>query len=416
MIAACLGMLTKESVFTLPLAAVMLDVVLNGTRILRAARRAWPLLVFLPVVPLLTIVTSMARHPGAGGLAEAINLVNSSDHPLRHDEYLVTQVTVVASYLHRILWPAGLNISPDWPLHRSVFERPVLIAALELAAIFAAVASVWRKRRDDPRARLAFAGMLWFFLTVSVSSGLVPLPDLMAEHRSYLPSVGIFFLVACMLDAVRTSQRMPHSIRRTLAPAAALGCIAALATVTCVRNETWRTREKLWKDSVAKSPRNHRSWGSLGAAYADSGKDNEAVECYREALRIKPRDQTSMFNLSNSLLRLNQPREALNTMRDLVQTNQRAVSDPPVAYTLGLAYAGTGDIERALQILKQVAEATPDNGMVHIVLGRIYMSTNQPAAALEHFRTASALTAPDEHLLASIKAAESALATQTSNQ
>lgn len=409
MIATGLGMLTKECVVTLPLAAVMLDVIANDTHLRLAVRRAWPLLTFLPLVPGLVILASTLRHSGTGGLAAAINLVNASENPLRHHEYLVTQITVVAAYMHRILWPDGLNVNPDWPLHHSLFERPVLLAILELAAIVTVIVFVWRRHRHDPRARLALSGIVWFFLTVSVSSGLVPLPDLMAEHRSYLPSIGIFTVIACTLDAVRTTARLPLSITRTLAPASALLCIAALGTLTCLRNETWRTRESLWKDSVEKSPRNARSWASLGAAYADSGRDHEAVECFREALSIKPRDESSMFNLSNSLLRLNQPHEALETMRDLVDANQRAAGDPPVAYTLGLAYASVGDLDHAVPIMKQVIETAPGNAMAHIALARIYMSSDQPGKALNHFRVATTLGVTDESLRASIKAAEAAL-------
>ena len=39
-------------------------------------------------------------------------------------------------------------------------------------------------------------------------SGLVPLPQVMAEHRTYLPSIGLFAVMACLLDrfqAVRGS-------------------------------------------------------------------------------------------------------------------------------------------------------------------------------------------------------------------
>ncbi|MBX7209002.1 MAG: tetratricopeptide repeat protein [Verrucomicrobiaceae bacterium] len=413
MAAVAAGMMTKECVFTAPLVAVVLDALTGGVRPRAAIGRAWPLLIFLPVVPLMVVLAAMAQHPADSVLASAVNIVNAGDDAVPHWYYLVTQITVVAAYLHRVLWPAGLNADPAWSLHHSLAEPPVLLALAELTGVLVTSWWAWRRWRDDLRAASAFAFTLWFFITVSVSSGLVPLPDLMADHRSYLPSIGIFVVMACALDAVRTHG--PRAARR-LAPAAAFLCVTAHACITCARNSVWRSGESLWSDSVRKSPHNHRAWGSLGAHLADAGRDQEAVGCYREALRIKPDDHTSMFNLSNSLLRLNQPREALDTMHRLIDGDRAAADSPPVTYTLGIAYAGVGDVGRALPVLKQAVETAPDNPMPHIMLGRIYLSTNQPGRALEHFRIASTLCTPDENLLASIKAAEAAAALTPSHQ
>ncbi|HEY1050428.1 MAG TPA: hypothetical protein VGE39_11755, partial [Prosthecobacter sp.] len=49
------GMLTKECTFTAPLVAVMLDILVLGTRWRTAARRAWPLLLCLPLIPALVL-------------------------------------------------------------------------------------------------------------------------------------------------------------------------------------------------------------------------------------------------------------------------------------------------------------------------------------------------------------------------
>jgi len=111
-----------------------------------------------------------------------------------------SQIPIVVDYLRLLIWPSGLNLDPERPLHQSLFAPPVLLG---LGIIVVLLAFTWWLRHrfgDDPRLSALFVFVLWFFVTVIVSSGMVPLPDLMAEHRAYLPSVGIFAAAACLLD------------------------------------------------------------------------------------------------------------------------------------------------------------------------------------------------------------------------
>lgn len=403
-----LGMLTKECVFTAPLMAVVIDRLVNGTRLVSALRRALPLLLCLPIIPGLVILTSMARHEGQFSLLSAFNIVNRIDLPVDHWHYIVTQITVVAAYLQLIFWPAGLNIDPEWPLHRSLLETPVLLALAVLAALISGAWWMWRRHRDDARSRLAFAGTLWFFITMSVSSGLVPLPDLMAEHRSYLPSIGIFAMVACLLDRLRNWNWQP-AISLRLAPTLAALCIGALAWTTCARNEVWRTRISLWEDTVAKSPGKFRTWSNLGSAYSNLGREDEAVKCFQQSLQIEPRFGYARFNLSNSLLRLNRPKESLEVVTKMIEIDKSAATKPDVVYTAALGLSGVGRYDEAITVFKRILEVMPDHVSSHKALGMVYRKTNNPRLALEHYREAAKLQPPDDNLLADIRQTEAAL-------
>jgi len=407
--ALLLGMLSKECVFTAPVMAVCIDWLVNRAPLRTALWRALPLLAFMPLIPLLVILIAAAQHGGHIALHDAVHLVNGKVEPFEHWHYAVTQTTVVAAYLGRIIWPAGLNLDPDWPLHRSLLEAPVLRSLAVFALLLGGVGGWWRARRDDVRVRLALTGVIWFFVTVSMSSGVVPLPDLMADHRAYLPSIGIFVLVAVIMDRVRHAGPLPGLSRGAVSVVAA-ACVVALASSTCVRNETWRTAESLWTDTTEKSPRKYRVWGNLGAAHSNHGNEVEAVKCYEQALKIEPRFQAGIFNLSNSLLRLGRPQESLEASVRLVRMDERAARHPTVVFTVGLGLAGVGRYDDAAAVFKEILAVRPDDVRCHQALGSVYLNTNRPALALEHFRAAAARSAaPDESLLASIKMAEEML-------
>lgn len=407
-LAALLAMQTKEDAVMVPLLALMLDWLVLGTRLRPALLRALPLLLLMPLIPGLVLMTSSAQH-GGHDLHAAMNIVNSRDDPLNHWHYIVTELTVMTHYLRQMFWPMGMNLDPEWPLYDSIWQGPVLQAVAVLAALVSATAWLFRRHREDARFALGFACVLWFLLTVFVSSGLVPLPDLVAEHRSYLPSIGIMVLVACLLDWLRCSGLHRHALRIGV-PVFTLLCVGALSWKTCIRNNVWRTRESLWEDTVAKSPGKYRTWGNLGAAYSDAGKTEKAVHCFREALKVEPRFQNGLLNLSNSLLRLNRPKEALDTTMQLIKLDSNATTKPPVAFTLGLSLAGVGRYDEAVAVFRDILHAMPDDPQAHKALGLVYFQTGLPHRALDHYNAAAQVQPNDPQLERLIEAAKVALA------
>ncbi|MDZ4403960.1 tetratricopeptide repeat protein [Prosthecobacter sp.] len=406
-VAVLLAMQTKEDGFFVPVLAVLMDWLVLGSRLRPAVTRALPLLLCMPLIPGLVLLTAAAQSGGFDWHA-AVNIVNSRDTPLNHWHYIVTQLTVLAHYLRQCFWPVGLNLDPEWPMYQSLWEKPVLLALGVLVGLLASVGWLFRRFRGDARFALGFTCVLWFFITVSVSSGLVPLPDLVAEHRSYLPSIGIFILVACLLDRLRIAD-IRSRLPRVLVPVVTLVCVGALSWKTCVRNEVWRTNESLWKDTVVKSPGKYRTWGNLGAAYSNVGKEEKAVECYRAALKIEPQFQNGLLNLSNSLLRLNRPKESLDTTLQLIQIDKTASTKQPVAFTLGLGLAGVGRYDEAVSVFRQIMAANPDDPQTRKALGFVYLQTGLPHRALDHFHHAASVQPEDSHLQMLIKAAETAM-------
>lgn len=407
-VAVLLAMQTKEDACMVPLLALLLDWLVVGTRLRPALLRALPLLLCLPLIPVLVLLTAAVQRGGYDFNA-AMNIVNSRDVPLQHWHYIVTELTVMVHYLRQLFWPQGMNLDPEWPLYGSLFQGPVLLALAVLGGLVLSTWALFRRFRGDVRFVLGFACVVWFFLTIAVSSGLVPLPDLVAEHRSYLPSIGIFILVACLLDWLRTSGPSLKVLRLGV-PVFTLVCAGALSWRTCNRNEVWRTRESLWEDTVAKSPGKYRTWGNLGAAYSDAGKNEKAVHCFREALKVEPRFQNGLLNLSNTLLKLNRPQEALDTTLQLIHLDKNATAKPPVAFTLGLGFAGVGKYDEAIAVFRDILRAMPNDIQTHKALGLVYYQTGQPQRALDQFQAAARVQPDDPQLPRFIDAAKVALA------
>lgn len=400
-----LAMLTKECSIVVPLLAVMLDALVLRSPWRLAVKRALPLLACLPLIPLLVLMTSAALTGGGLDLTAGLNIVNNRDEPLPHGHYLLTQITVVAHYLRLMLWPTGLNLDPSWPIHEHFFTLPVLGGtALHLMILGVSAYRVWR-HPQDARARFLGFGVLWFYLGISISSGLVPLPDMVAEHRTYLPSVGFYLGLISLLDLAR--QKLVERSQRWLDPNSLkliwTACLIVLGTATCLRNEVWRSGVSLWRDTVLKSPDKYRPWSNLGAELSDLGEEVQAAECFKKSVEIEPAFHTGVLNLSNSLLRLKRPQESLSAMQKLVESNGPAAQDPAVVYTMGLCLTSVGRHQEAAAQLEKLLSKPVRNPNIHRVLGLIYTKLQDLHRAREHYQQALKLKPEDPKLQALVQ-------------
>lgn len=382
-LAALLAMQTKECSFTVPFLAVLLDRLVIGSSWRRALVRALPLLLCAPLIPFLVVLSVAALNDGWVNWESCFNIVNRKDVPFEHSHYLLTQLTVLVHYLRLLFWPSGLNLDPDWPTYRSVWQGPVLASSAMLSGSLLLAGWLFWRYRQQVRPALVFPGLLWFFLTVSISSGLVPLPDLAAEHRSYFPSIGVFVLAACVLDWMRTGQRWSRWTRGAV-PAGAIAAVVALSWATCLRNEVWRDSVTLWEDTAAKSPGKSRPWGNLGTAYARAGNQVKAIECYRRSLLIDPRNQVDLLNLANSYLASNQPEKTLELTARLAEMNS-GVEHVSVLVAKAGALSQLARYSEAALLYRKVLVVNPEHPAANLGLGFIFHQAGHPNRALRHY-------------------------------
>lgn len=356
--ALLLGMLTKECTVTAPIVAVLLDVIVLDRPWRVAVKRAVPLLCCLPVVPLLVLFAGWAMQASSLGQVASIAM-SGNDGALDSWSYLVTQSTVLTGYLARIVWPQGLNIDPEWPLIRTIADMRV-VASLTLMLAIVATAWWFYRRRGTSVSAWALAFTLWFFISIFPSSGLVPLPDLMADHRTYLPGIGILVIVVSLCFQIK---RLPLVL-----PVVAV----AFSVCTWQRNDDWRSVVSLWQDTVAKSPGKCRPWSNLGTAYGEQRQFEEALRCYRRARELEPRYETAYVNAAIILNEQNRFREALVECKALLQHVPEAAHHVEVLHNMGVAAIGVGDFRSGMKMLNEVAASYPDYRPTQLMLQRIH--------------------------------------------
>lgn len=348
---AAVGMFTKETVFTLPVMAAVCEIMF-----LRGARKV-RLLFLLPLFcTMLIIPLNMHSQVDATGsvreaLDDSINLGNLTN--VSQQEYFLTQQRVIVTYLRLLIMPVGQHLDYDFPRHHSIFELPVALSALFLFGIF--LSAVWayaRSRTDSSAAwplRFFSFGVVWFFVTISMSSSIIPLDDMIFEYRLYLPSIGFFIAIMALGAVVWQKLELSGRWPVNMAIGGMFLVITGLSVATVSRNHVWGDPIRFWEDNVAKAPQKARPHHNLAMAYANESLYAEAIKENLEALQLSRHPNfISWYNLAICFTKLKRMDDALAAFDNALKLAPRDIQTR-VLYAETLATAGR-DADSAEQL------------------------------------------------------------------
>jgi tetratricopeptide (TPR) repeat protein len=207
--------------------------------------------------------------------------------------YLVTQPYVALLYFKTFFWPTGLSADYDLNLFARAGDVRLLIGFAFAIVISAAavVAAVFKKTR------IIGFGLLWFLIALLPTS-LFPLSEIMNDHRTFLPYMGLAIAIAgaAALLVVRLGRQPRWSKIVGICAVALLLCGSAYATFQ--RNKVWKTEETLWHDVVLKSPRNGIALTAYGMTLVNKGDFDGALDYLHRAQQIMPEYPELLINLA----------------------------------------------------------------------------------------------------------------------
>jgi len=301
----------------------------------------FPLLTTVLIIP--AVRTLSGKAPGPKSL-DALDTLTTWAPTVSRSSYFFTQLKViVGTYLKLMVWPIGQNVDHAFVVSESLFETPVLASFLFLGTLFGV--GLWLFRRS----RLASFGIMWFLLTISPTSSIVPNTEFVAEHRAYIPLIGMSFVVAAL-------PKWEHRWKRYIC--ALIPVLLLASGLTYWRNRVWQTPLTLWADASQKSPERSRPLINYGRALREVGRLDEAVAAYKRALAVPPepwregKDHYIAYNnLGNVYVDQKRYQEALESFHQAAQIRP---DSPTVLYNLGKTYEKMGAWEEAVKAYKKI--------------------------------------------------------------
>ncbi len=383
-LAAILGMKTKEITFTLPFVFLLYEFSFFGGAFKKKLLFLLPLLLLLAVIPL--SVVNMDRSPGE--LLTEIDAGTRLDTVLPRWDYLLTQLRVIVTYIRLIFLPINQNLDYDYPLAHSLVSLGVFSSFLLIASLIGAGLYFYRLSRADLSfLRLTGFGILWFFITLSVESSIIPIADVIFEHRTYLSSVGAFVAIAsCFTLAFCTSV---SGKKRACVVMFVLALL--LSGATFARNRVWQSEISMWEDVVRKSPGKARAHNNLGAAYLAKGSTEKATSEFEAALAIDHGNSESYSNLAMAYSAKGQKQEALIFFEKAVEADR---SNGLALSNLGSLYEERGELEKAKENYFAAVKVKPALFLARKNLGGVYLKLGELDSAVRELKRAMELN-PD---------------------
>ena len=354
---------TKEHAAVLPAVLLLTDLYFNPPFSFAGIRRNWRL--YLPAaVALLAGVSFLLRYLLA---SETIGF-HLKDLPWY--SYFFTECRAFFVYLRLFLIPVGQSVDYDFPISRNILDHGAVVALIAIA-ILIGLAIYYRREYT-----LASYGLFLSLILFAPTSSFIPVADPLAEHRLYLPMLGLLPIAIEIFRRVRWT-------RRTSVVALSGICLAA-AILTYRRNGVWTSAISLEEDALAKSPTNKRVRETLAGAYFREGRCGDAVRQYTAASALEAPSYRLYLNWGVALECDGQ----LDASLDILRKAAAIQSTAHVYASIGKVLAEQRKWPESMAALQTAMRIDPKFPWTYIYRGSVYQTIGDLDAAAADYRIA----------------------------
>ncbi len=198
--------------------------------------------------------------------------------------YLITQPLVIAHYIFNFFIPIDLSADTDWTVLESIFSLKFLFGFIFLIALLIIAFLCSKTKEYKP---ISF-GILWFLIALLPTSSFIPLSEVLNDHRTFFPYIGLIISVVWILKIVFYKFLNSSKTKKIVFVGLSFIVLILFSYGTFQRNEVWHDKGTLWKDVTIKSPKNGRGMMNYGLELMRTGDYANAEIYYQKALNLSP--------------------------------------------------------------------------------------------------------------------------------
>jgi tetratricopeptide (TPR) repeat protein len=237
--------------------------------------------------------------------------------------------------------------------------------------------------------RLLSFAILFFLTNHFIESSFLPL-ELIFEHRNYLPSLFLFLPVgAYLISAHNHYHAKKHFFHGILILLIVLMIIGS-GVSTYTRNKAWQTEASLWKDAMLKYPGLASPRQKMAAFYQSQNQIDRSKKLYLESLTLnsqRPKQSIvlALNNLGNIYFQRQDYVNAIEFYKNVLKIypkNERAI------YNLALAHIKQEKWDLASENIDMLISIHPHHAQYRNTKGFILFKQQHHEKALHHLRKA----------------------------
>ncbi|MGD0573648.1 MAG: tetratricopeptide repeat protein [Sedimentisphaerales bacterium] len=279
-------------------------------------------------------------------------------------------------YTGKLFWPQNLAVFYPFDADSFAFWQ-VVMCVLLLLVISIFVICFGRNQKYLP------VGWFWFVATLVPVIGFVQVgQQALADRYTYLPYTGLFIMIAWGLPELLSKSKWPQK-----KIGIGLSMVIVLTTLgICTHQQVsyWNNSFTLFSHAIEVTQNNYIAYNNLGVAYNSVGRYQDAIEAYKQTIRIKP-DHETYFNLGVACGKLGRQQDEVEAYKQAI----RIKPDYALAYiNLGDAYNNLGRYQDAIETYKRVIIIKPDYAEAYFNLGVAYGELGHQQDEIEAYKQA----------------------------
>ena len=259
------------------------------------------------------------------------------------DRILLSSYSAVI-YIYKVFVPFNTLFMTDYP-NQIDGHLPIYFY---LAPLFIGLIGLLIYKARIFRRELVF-GLFFYLITISLVLQIIPVSGFLWDHYSYVPSVGILFIVGQFFGYIQDrrfsyAQKLKGPLNFIL-----VFFVLTLIVVTWNRNIVWENSGSLFTEVIRLNLDNEAAYVNRGLYFLEQGNYIQAENDFSQAIKVK--DFMSIAWLSRGRVRV-ELKKYTEAMKDMDQAIRLAPSEN--AYLLrGKLKADLGYHQEAIEDFKQ---------------------------------------------------------------
>ncbi len=338
--------------------------------------------------------------------------------PFSFGEKAATIIFTLGKYIQLLVFPH--------PLTNDYYPRQIPIMNFTdwkvLLSLLIYIAMFYYVIRNFIKEKIISFSILFYLITLSIVSNIVfPVGTNMSERFLFMPSIGFsvifgyllyliydkkrnlsYFLLVCvlLLYSVKTISRnavwkndftlFTTDVKISNNSAKALNAAAGSLVDAAYKEKNKSKRERMLKEAktylekaLKIHPNYKNAWLILGNTNYFLGNYEDAIRDFKQALKLDPSYEDANKNLAIAYRDAGKyygekKNDLSNAIKYLNEAYKMTTDDYETVRLLGVAYAVSGNNEKAIYYFSKAVELEPDNAGAYKNLGNAYFNSGNP--------------------------------------
>ena len=258
----------------------------------------------------------------------------------------------ILMYLWKLFIPSNLSCFYNYPIKQNGFYPSIFyIAPFVIAVLFFSVYKFFKTEKD------IIFGLGFFMFSIVLVLQILPVgAAVIADRYTYIPYIGIFFIIARFMNNCIENKIVPLQSYRIFIIIAFLITTLIYSYGTFQRTKVWENTITLFTDAIKKYDKAPGSYNARGGAYFHTGQYERAIADYSRYIFLKNDNAIVYYNRGLAYLQLKKYAEAIADFTTAIKYNPHYAD---AFFNRGVVYNDMGNFKESITNNKFAIQFNP---------------------------------------------------------